>query len=145
MGREVGGGFRMGNMCTPMADSCWCMAKPIQYCKVKKKKKFKNKNIKKILYSYMGDFKNIHLKRYGKKNCTFYFFIYSSRGRNFSALFLYFSHKIDKIWLDFSYHERELMINHLLIKLLTPLWVRTTIVNMNVFFGDNQLIVNLCH
>ena len=34
MGREVGGGFRIGNMCTPMADSCWCMAKPIQYCKV---------------------------------------------------------------------------------------------------------------
>ena len=26
-------------MCTPMVDSCWCMAKPIQYCKVKKKKK----------------------------------------------------------------------------------------------------------
>ena len=34
-GREVGGGFRMGNMCTPVADACWCMAKPIQYCKVK--------------------------------------------------------------------------------------------------------------
>ena len=34
MGREVGGGFRMGNTCTPVADSCWCMAKPIQYCKV---------------------------------------------------------------------------------------------------------------
>ena len=31
-------GFRMGNMCTPVADSCQCMAKPIQYCKVKKKK-----------------------------------------------------------------------------------------------------------
>ena len=28
MGREVGGGFRMGNTCTPMADSCDCMAKP---------------------------------------------------------------------------------------------------------------------
>ena len=27
-------GFRMGNTCTPMVDSCWCMAKPIQYCKV---------------------------------------------------------------------------------------------------------------
>ena len=27
MGREVGGGFRMGNACTPMADSCQCMAK----------------------------------------------------------------------------------------------------------------------
>ena len=37
MGREVGGGFRMGNTCTPVVDSCWCMAKPIQYCKVKKK------------------------------------------------------------------------------------------------------------
>ena len=33
-GREVGEGFRMGNMCTPMADSRQCMAKPIQYCKV---------------------------------------------------------------------------------------------------------------
>ena len=44
-GREVGGGFRMGNTCTPMADSCCYMAKPIQYCKVinlqlKKKIKF---------------------------------------------------------------------------------------------------------
>ena len=44
MGREVGEGFRMGNTCTPMMDSCQCMAKPIQYYKVlnlqlKKKKK----------------------------------------------------------------------------------------------------------
>ena len=37
MGGEVGGGFRIGNSCTPMADSCQCMAKPIQYCEVKKK------------------------------------------------------------------------------------------------------------
>jgi len=28
------GGFRKGNTCIPVADSCWCMAKPIQYCKV---------------------------------------------------------------------------------------------------------------
>ena len=34
MGRVVGGEFRIGNSCTPMADSCQCMAKPIQYCKV---------------------------------------------------------------------------------------------------------------
>ena len=33
MWREVGGGFRMGNTCIPVADSCQCMAKPIQYCK----------------------------------------------------------------------------------------------------------------
>ena len=34
MGREVGGAFRMGNTCTLMADSCQCMAKSLQYCKV---------------------------------------------------------------------------------------------------------------
>ena len=41
MGREVGGGFTMGNICTPMPDSCQCIhvnvvvnAKPLQYCKV---------------------------------------------------------------------------------------------------------------
>ena len=33
-GEEVGEGFRMGNACTPVADSCQSMAKPIQYCKV---------------------------------------------------------------------------------------------------------------
>ena len=27
MGREVGRGFKIGNTCTPMADSCQCMAK----------------------------------------------------------------------------------------------------------------------
>ena len=35
MGWEVGGGFRIGNSCTSVADSCQCMAKPIQYCKAK--------------------------------------------------------------------------------------------------------------
>ena len=38
MGWEVGGGFRIGNSCTPVMDSCQCMAKPILYCKVKFKK-----------------------------------------------------------------------------------------------------------
>ena len=36
MGREVEGGFRVGNSRTSVVDSCQCMAKPIQYCKVKK-------------------------------------------------------------------------------------------------------------
>jgi len=27
MGREMGGRFRMGDTCIPMADSCECMAK----------------------------------------------------------------------------------------------------------------------
>ena len=34
MGREVKRGFRMGNTCAVMADSCQCMAKPLQYCKL---------------------------------------------------------------------------------------------------------------
>ena len=33
MGREVGGGFRIGNTFTAVVDSCQCMAKPIQYYK----------------------------------------------------------------------------------------------------------------
>ena len=31
---EVGGGIEMGNTCKSMADSCQCMQKPLQYCKV---------------------------------------------------------------------------------------------------------------
>ena len=34
MAWKVGRGFRIGNSCTPVADSCQCMAKPPQYCKV---------------------------------------------------------------------------------------------------------------
>ena len=33
-GKGGGRGFRMGNTCTPVADSCQCMTKPIQCCKV---------------------------------------------------------------------------------------------------------------
>ena len=32
--REMGGGIGMGNICKSMADSCQCMTKPLQYCKV---------------------------------------------------------------------------------------------------------------
>ena len=35
MGLEVGGGFRIGSLYTPVVDSCQCMTKPIQYCNVK--------------------------------------------------------------------------------------------------------------
>ena len=57
MGRELGGGFRMGNTCTPVVDACWCMAKPIQYCKVKKNNKiikiiFKKKKRKFLVYFF---------------------------------------------------------------------------------------------
>ena len=33
-GEGGGRGFRMGNTCTHAAESCQCMAKPLQYCKV---------------------------------------------------------------------------------------------------------------
>ena len=46
MGKVMGAGFRVGNSGTPVVDSCRCMAKPIQYCKVKKKKKKKKIMIK---------------------------------------------------------------------------------------------------
>ena len=51
MGRVVGG----GNSCTPMADSCQCMAKPIQYCKVKKKRRRKEKKVKVKVSSVVSD------------------------------------------------------------------------------------------
>ena len=47
MRREVGGGFRMGSAFTPVAYSCQCMAKPIEYCKVKK-----NEEKKSVLYNF---------------------------------------------------------------------------------------------
>ena len=34
-GEEGGRGVHVGIACTPVVDSCQCMAKPIQYCKVK--------------------------------------------------------------------------------------------------------------
>ena len=34
MGREEGGGFRMGNTCIPVADSFSYLVKLIQLCKV---------------------------------------------------------------------------------------------------------------
>ena len=33
-GEGRGSGFRMGNTCTPTVDSCQCMEKSLQYCKV---------------------------------------------------------------------------------------------------------------
>ena len=48
VGWEVGRGFMFGSSCTPVVDSCQCMAKPIQYCKVKNKKiKIKKKDVHK--------------------------------------------------------------------------------------------------
>ena len=43
MGREEGGGFRMGNMCIPVADSFLYMAEPINIVKFKNKIKLKKK------------------------------------------------------------------------------------------------------
>ena len=41
VGREEGGGFRMGSTCIPVADSFWCLAKLIQCFRFKNKIKFK--------------------------------------------------------------------------------------------------------
>ena len=42
------GGFRIGNSCTLVEDSCQCMAKPIQYCKVKKKEYIKKRKMGRV-------------------------------------------------------------------------------------------------
>ena len=56
-GREVRGGFRMGNTCTPVTDACWCMAKLIQYCKVKKKKR-KSYALAMVVHTWEGSQNN---------------------------------------------------------------------------------------
>ena len=43
VGREEGGGFRMGSTCIPVVDSFWCLAKLIQCFRFKNKIKFKKK------------------------------------------------------------------------------------------------------
>ena len=44
MGREEGGGFRMGNTCMPVADSFLYMAEPINIVNFKNKIKLKKRN-----------------------------------------------------------------------------------------------------
>ena len=62
MGREEGGGFRMGNTCMPVAASFRYIAEPIQYVKFKNKIKFKNIKKKKevsIILSLANDLQQI--------------------------------------------------------------------------------------
>ena len=54
MGREEGGGFRMGNTCMPVADSFLYMAEPINIVKFKNKIKLKNKKIKTHSCSFLS-------------------------------------------------------------------------------------------
>ena len=55
--REVGGGIRMGNTCKSMANSCQCMTKTLQYCKVISlqliKINGKKKRKKWVIYTYV--------------------------------------------------------------------------------------------
>ena len=56
MGREEGGGFRMGNTGIPVVDSFQYLAKLIQYCKVLKYNKIQKKklNIQKTKFMASG-------------------------------------------------------------------------------------------
>ena len=56
MEREAGEGIGMGNTCKSMADSCQCMAKPPQYCKVISLQLIKINGKKKIPLSDKGDY-----------------------------------------------------------------------------------------
>ena len=61
MGMEMGGGLRMRNTCKPVADSCQCMAKSIQYCKVKKKKMQKNKKKERKTINILLQYSTIYM------------------------------------------------------------------------------------
>ena len=50
MGREEGGGFRMGNTCMPVVDSFLYMAEPINIVKFKNKIKLKKNKIFIVIY-----------------------------------------------------------------------------------------------
>ena len=54
MGREEGGGFRMGNTCIPVVDSFRYLAKLIQFVKFKNKIKFKKKTNGYVVVSHCG-------------------------------------------------------------------------------------------
>ena len=92
MGREVGGVFRIGNTCTLVADLCWCMAKLIQYCKVKKKlkkiweieidigtllymKQITNKNLLQSIRKYSKLCNGPYEKWIKKKKCMYVYII----------------------------------------------------------------------
>ena len=53
MGREEGGGFRMGNTCIPVADSFWYLVKPMQFVKFKNKKKERKITLLPLNYLYI--------------------------------------------------------------------------------------------
>ena len=53
MGREVGGRFRMGNMCTPVADSFQCMANQYNIVISLQLNKFILKNINSSVLSFL--------------------------------------------------------------------------------------------
>ena len=80
MGREVGGVFRIGNTCTPVEDSCWCMAKPLQLTRIRKFKKKKEKELYFCgwKYIFICEHPTLQLDYEGKK-----YFIFES-GKGFS-------------------------------------------------------------
>ena len=64
MGREAGGGIGMGNTCKSMADSCQCMAKTLQYCKVISLQLIKINEKKIIIFVLHIIFEEQSLKKY---------------------------------------------------------------------------------
>ena len=77
MGREVGGGFRMGSTCTPVVDACLCMAKPIQCCEVKNNNKKKNKTKKQLDYMMTFYFYLVCFIFLFDIQCHFIYFMFS--------------------------------------------------------------------
>ena len=69
-GEVGGGGLGMGSTCVPVVDSFWCVAEPIQYCKVKKQTN-KHDLVRKLLCHVMPQALLNYVRR-------FYIFIFSA-------------------------------------------------------------------
>jgi len=117
-------GFRIGNTCTPVEDACWCMAKPIQYCKVKQ-----NNNKKK------------RKKERKKKN------EWKSSGTNFETLDLFFmSFNIFFIWslsLNWEPHS-QINFSHYLTAAILFLFHMYSVLNCGDNYFHDDLLLACC-
>ena len=59
LSRVVAGGFRIGNTCTLIVDSCQCMAKPIQYFKVKQQQQQQTNLLSRLVITFLPRSKHL--------------------------------------------------------------------------------------
>jgi len=107
MGREVGGGFRMGNTCIPVVDSFWYLAKLIQFVKFRNKIKLKKKKDTSRLREFHQKKKYIYIYCYCMYSCLGD--IYNLFHRNF---FFFFNWRIIALQNFDVFYQTSTWISH---------------------------------